>query len=293
MHVARLEADPVHGRQVAGRVRGVRVLDELGLAGGARGEVQQQRVVGVSGVGRLEVGGGVHRGGEVGPALRGAAHGDALVVAGDGGETLGQLVAGDHVLDAAARDAVPQVALREQGGGRDDHRTELDHGQHHVPQLDLVGEHEQDPVARLHAALAQPVGRAVGADPHLVERVLGLGGLAAPVVLLDDPQGRVVVALGLDVEPVQRPVPLVQLGPGEAGPGGVVVLGVRLQEVAGGAEPFGGLGGERGHGCSCRRTCMVSQLTVGLWPAARYTRKGRGGAGSGSAYGLLGGASIW
>src|SRR5699024_4870631 len=147
---------PVHGRQVAGGVRGVRVLDELGLAGGAGGEVQQQGVVGVRGVAGFEVGGGVHRAGQIDPALgraarRGRADGDALVVAGDGGETVGRLGGGDDVLGTASGDPVPQVALGEQRRGGDDHGAELDHRGHDVPQFDLVGEHQQDPVARADA----------------------------------------------------------------------------------------------------------------------------------------------
>ena len=46
MQVARLQPDPVHRGQVPDRVRRVGVLDQLGLRGRARGEVEQQRVVG-------------------------------------------------------------------------------------------------------------------------------------------------------------------------------------------------------------------------------------------------------
>ena len=49
MDVAGPQADPVHRGQMADRVRGVRVLDQLGPRGRAGGEVQQQRVVGPGG----------------------------------------------------------------------------------------------------------------------------------------------------------------------------------------------------------------------------------------------------
>src|SRR5699024_6477418 len=176
VHVAGLQPDPVHRGQVSGRVGGVRVLDELGLAGGSGGEVQQQGVVGVGGVARLEVGGGVHRGREIRPTVRGAADGDALVVTLDAGEAVGELGAGDDVPDAAPGDPVPQVALGEQRRGGDDHGAELDHREHDVPQFDLVGEHQQDPVARADAVVAEEVRGAVRADPHLVEGVHRLGG---------------------------------------------------------------------------------------------------------------------
>ena len=46
MQVARLKTEPVHGRQVAGRVALVRMRDQLRLGSGSRRKVQEQRISG-------------------------------------------------------------------------------------------------------------------------------------------------------------------------------------------------------------------------------------------------------
>ncbi len=233
MHVAGLQPDPVHGRQVTDGVRHVGVLDQLGAGGGAGGEVQHQRVVGGGGAVRGEgVGGAVHvLVGTPAGGRRAAAHGDARVVAGHVVELAGVLGARDHVPDPAAVDAVAQVGGAEQGGGRDDDRAQLHRGERGLPQLHLVAEHHEDAVLGAHAPLAQAVGHAVGAGGHL-----GEGDLDLAAVLLDDVQGGAVVAVGDDVEPVQRPVEVIGTGPPEPLVGGGVVLAVFQQEVPCAAE---------------------------------------------------------
>ena len=67
----------------------------------------------------------------------------------------------DHVLDLAALDAVGEVARTEQGGRRDDDGTELDAGEHDLPERHHVAEHEQHPVAAVDTFLLQP-GRPAG-----------------------------------------------------------------------------------------------------------------------------------
>ena len=47
VHVARLQAEPVHGRQRAHGVAAMAVPHQLRLGGGARGEIEQERIVGV------------------------------------------------------------------------------------------------------------------------------------------------------------------------------------------------------------------------------------------------------
>ena len=47
MHIPGPQADPVHRRQMPGRIGRVGVLDQLRLGGRAGGEVQQQRVAGL------------------------------------------------------------------------------------------------------------------------------------------------------------------------------------------------------------------------------------------------------
>ena len=235
MHVAGLEPDPVHRREVTDGVGHVRVLDELRLRRGARGEVEEQRVGGLRRAVGLEVGRGAVGLGEVQPAFGGRRpDGDAGVVAGDVVELVDIGVPDDDVLGGTPVDAVPQVGRPEHRRRGDQHRAQLHRREDRVPQLDLVGEHEDDPVAPLHAVGAQPVRHAVGPLCHLRERVLPLGP-----VLLDDPQRRAVGRgrVGPDgVEVLQRPVELVELGPGEVAPGRVVVGLPFDEEVAGRAE---------------------------------------------------------
>ena len=227
MTVVGLEADPVHRRQVADRIGLVGVQHQLGLGGGARGEVQQQRVVDA---------GHAVRGEDVGlcrslleglPARGRATHGDAPEIARQVLELVGVRLADHHMPDLAALDAVDEVFGGQQRGRGDHHRAELDRGEHGLPQRHFVAEHDQDALAALDALLAQPVGDAVRARRHLGE---GQPGFAA--VFLDDPQRRVVVALGHGIEVVQRPVELLEPGPLEAGVGGRVVAAVLQQEVA-------------------------------------------------------------
>ena len=226
-----LQADPVEGGEVAHRVGLMGMGDQLGLGSGARGEVEQHGVVGggrpVRGEGVAFVAGV----GEVVPSLGGTAHGDARQAVLAAGKLLQVLVADHQVPDLAAADAVLEVLRRQQGGGGNDHRAQLDGGQHHLPQRHLVAQHQQHPVAPGHAQGAQPVGDLVGAPRHLGEAELRL-----PAILLHDPQRRGVVVPGHDVEVVQGPVELGEGGPAEVPVGGVVVLAVGLQEVPGGEE---------------------------------------------------------
>jgi hypothetical protein len=91
------------------------------------------------------------------------------------------------VRGAAALDAVDQVRRAEGGGGRHDHRAELHHREHRLPQLDLVAEHEDDAVALGHAVRPQPRRYLVGAAHQL-----GEGEAKGVAILLDDVQpGRV------------------------------------------------------------------------------------------------------
>jgi len=125
------------------------------------------------------------------------------------------------VADLAALDAVLEVGAPEQGGGRADDRSQLDRGQHDLPQGGHVGEHHQHAVAPPDAQGAQMVGHPVGALGHVREAEPRL----APLVV-DDPEGRAIVAAGLDVEEVEGPVEAVELRPAEAGEGRGVVVAV-------------------------------------------------------------------
>ncbi len=226
MHVAGLEADPVHGGQMADRVRGVGVLDQLGVGGGARGEVEHQRVVGQGRRVRRELRGGGVRVRVGPPALDGAADRDPGVRPGHLVELGRVLGAHDHLPDPAAGDTVAQVGGAEQRGGGDDDGAQFHRGERRLPQLGLVAEHDEDPVLGAHALGAQPVGDAIRALGHLRE---GEGGLGA--VLLDDAQGRAVVPGRDGVEPVERPVEVLGPGPGETLVGRRIVLAMCQQEI--------------------------------------------------------------
>ncbi|MNQ49378.1 hypothetical protein D3C85_632880 [compost metagenome] len=231
VQVAGLQADPVHGGKVADRVALVAVQHQLGLGGGAGGEVEQQRVAGQGGAIRLELAGEVEGIAMVDPARHRLADADAGVVAGQAVELLGIGAAGDDVADPSAVEAVAQVFGGEQGGGGDDHGANLEGGQHDLPERHFVAEHQQDPLAALHAQLAQVVGDAVGTAGQVAKAVALLAALLA-----DYPERGGIVVLGHVVEVVQRPVELLELRPAEVTHGGGVVGAVGQQEVAGGQE---------------------------------------------------------
>ena len=231
--VAGLQAEPVHGGQVAGRVGGVGVLDQLGLGRGPRGEVQQQRVAGQGHAVRRVL----RRGGErvvvAQPAVGRLAHRDRRPPRPRHGAELRRLRRlGDHVPDVAPGDPVGDVTGTEQGAGRDDHRPALDGGQDDLPQRCDVAQHEQHPVAAPDAQVAQPVRDLAGPGGQL--RVAQPDVAAA---LGDDPQRVALRVLGRDdVEPVQRPVEPFEPWPAELPAGGRIVLAVAEQEIAGGPE---------------------------------------------------------
>lgn len=231
MDVPRPEPDPVHGGQVPDRVRDVGVLHELGLSGGARGEVEHQGVVRVRGAVGLEDGIGGCRLLVRLPAGAAAADRDTGVVAGHLVELRGVLGPDDDVPHPAAFDPVGQVGGAEQRGGRDDDGAQFHRGQRRLPQLDLVAEHDEDAVLGPHAPVPQPVGHPVGALGHR-----GEGDLDTPAVLLHDVQGGAVVVPRDGVEPVEGPVEVLRAGPAEPLVGRGVVRAVLQQEVPRGTE---------------------------------------------------------
>ena len=235
MHVARLDADPVHRGQVPHRVADLRVRDELGQGRGARGEVEQQRVAGPRDAVRGELGRLGERVGVGVPAFRGVpllAHRDPRPLARYLAELhqLGRI--GDDVPDLAPGDAVDQVGRLQQRRRRDDHGPELHRGQDDLPQRRHVAEHQQHPIAAPDAEAAQPVGhlRRPGGQ-------LPVGQADVKPFVGDDPQRGPVRMLARDhVEPVERPVELVEFGPGELAPRGFVVVPVAEQQIPRRAE---------------------------------------------------------
>ena len=145
------------------------------------------------------------------PAGRRVADGDARQALVEAVE-LGGLAGGGHdMARPAALEAVGEIDRRQQGGRRNDDGAELHGRQHHFPERRHVAQHQQHAVAALHAQRAQAVGDAVGAF-----RQLGEGEARRAVA--DDRERRLVrqrPARQLGVEPVERPVEAIHLGPAE------------------------------------------------------------------------------
>ena len=158
MHVARLQAEAVHGRQMPDRIARVGVLDELRARRRAGGEIEQHRVVGPRRPVGQEARVRAHERSERTPAFRRPADGDALDVAGEVGELLRVLpVSHDEFrLPRSSRSAMS--AELSCGIGGNEHDAELHCGQHRHPKLRRRAEHHQEPVAALRAERAQAVG---------------------------------------------------------------------------------------------------------------------------------------
>ena len=211
VHVARLDADPVHGGQVPHRVAGLGVRDQLGLGRGPGGEVQQQRVPGPGDPVRHKRDRPRERVRVRVPRQSRTVDHDPRPVPGQPGELGRRNRVGDDVPDIAPHETVGQVGGLQQRRGRDDHRAELHRGQDDLPQRRHVAEHEQHPVAAPDPEPAQPVR-----DLRRTRRQRAVRQAHVGPVVGDDPQPGPVRVLGGDhVEPVQRPVELVQVRPGE------------------------------------------------------------------------------
>ena len=113
-------------------------------------------------------------------------------------------------------------------GGRQHDRAELHRGEHRIPQLDTVRQHQQDPVAAHDADQAQPVRDPRRALGHLRERIR----IARAGRRIDDPQRGLVVAARHRVEVVERPVECVEHRPLELAVRGLVVGAMAQQKVA-------------------------------------------------------------
>ena len=234
VHVAGLQTQPVHRRQGAHGVTAMAVPHQLGLGGRARGEIEQERVVGVGRTVRLEIGRAVVGIAERLPAvdLRGAGRHEHHAVARQAGAFRDLVLVGHDHAGAAALDAIGQFLAGEQRRRGDHHDAQLHGGQHDLPQRRHVVEDEQQMVAAPQALLAQIVGDLVRARLQLGEGEPGL--LAGRHI--DDPERAAVLAVGgvrqLGVEPVERPVERDGLRPLEAGHGLVVVCPIGQQELA-------------------------------------------------------------
>ena len=175
MHVAGPQPDPVHRREVADGVGRVGVLDELRRRRRARREVEQQRSrrPGCRTPADLAV---EALGVAVAAASRRRRSPTAIRVQSPG-------TAANRAASAArattCRTFPRSIRSRTSAGASSvvagiTHGAEPDRGEHRLPQLDLVAEHEQHAVAAPHALRGEPPG-----EPARPAGQLGEGQLAA------------------------------------------------------------------------------------------------------------------
>ena len=213
------------------------VQHQLGLGGGAGGEIEQQRVFGPGFAIGGEFGGGFGEALVGGPAGRSAADGDQAEALFHAVELRALVRHGDDEAGAAAIQAVAQLVADQQRGGGDHHGAKLHGGQHRFPQRRHVGQHQQNAVAPAHTLGAQPVGELVRPGGQL-----GVGDLLLSAILRHDPERRAVVAARDRVEVVERPVEHGHGGPAEI-PHRASAVGPSLQQqVARGNEVAGSIG---------------------------------------------------
>lgn len=133
MDVPRPDTRPVHRRQVPNGIRGVAVLDQLGLRGRTRGEVQQQRVRGPRPPIRRE---SCRRALSVTvrkPPGDRPANSNTRVAAGNPLELRDVGRSHHHVASLSPLDAITEVTGPKQRGRGDDHRPELHRRQDRLP----------------------------------------------------------------------------------------------------------------------------------------------------------------
>ncbi len=189
MDIAGLQPEPVHRRQSADGIAALAVPHQLRLCRGARGEIQQHRIVGPVGPSGVNASGNSAACSKAQPAvlLRGRADDDANEpVAAEAGEFRDLVLRRHHHLGAAAIEPVAQFVRRQQRGGGDHHDAELHRRQHGLPQRHDIAEQQQQMIAALQPLRAQEIRDLVGAARQRRERQLGLAVAAG----IDDPQRR-------------------------------------------------------------------------------------------------------
>ena len=158
VHVARLDADPVHGRQVPHRVADLRVRDQLGQRRGPRGEVEQQRIRGPGDALWHERGGTGERGRVRMPPRPAASPSTTIRVQSPG--TAANF--GTPAASVMTCRTCPRATRSTRSAGCSSvdagmiTAPELHRGQDDLPQRRHVAEHQQHPVAPRHAEPAQP-----------------------------------------------------------------------------------------------------------------------------------------
>ena len=156
------------------------------------------------------------------------------------------------------------------------HDAELHGREHRLPQRRHVGQHEQQPVAAARAAAAERVGDPVAPRGELGEREPHVGRVVG-----HEPERGAVVARGVGVEPVQRPVEAVEDGPAEVAVGVGVPVAMREQELARVEEGLRGPHGGPSHGNPSHRNTgwQSPSICAAPAPAGRLTAHRRRMAG--------------
>ena len=146
MNIARLQPEPVHGRQPANRVAALAMAHQFRFGRRSRREIQQQGIIGVCRRFRREdlrefAGFLVAQ-----PAflLRGRVdHDPNELLFAETGEFCDLILRGHHSSGSATVKPVVQFVWRQQRGGGDHHDAELHCREHRLPQRDHVAEQQQ------------------------------------------------------------------------------------------------------------------------------------------------------
>ena len=209
VYVPGLQSQPVHGREMPDRVADVRVRDQFRARGRARGEIQQQQLVG-TGARRRKArrrSRGVRK---RDPPRDLSADGDAQRRPRQARESRAERCLGDDRLDASALETIAQIPTLQQRGRRNHHHAQTDRRQHRLPQRHAVRQHHQQAITAAEAEGGEEAGNLRRALLHLRERQR----LIRPGII-DDTQRSGVVVGGDHVEVIVCPVELFEAGPAE------------------------------------------------------------------------------
>ena len=173
MDIAGLQPEPIHRRQSADGITALAVPHQLWFCRGARGEIQQHRIVGLGGPVRLEGFRRTRRFLIRQPALmlrRRADHDADQLLAAEAFEFRDLVLRRHHHLGPATIEPVAQFVRRQQRGGGDHHHAKLHRRQHGLPQRDDIAEQQQQMIAALETLRTQEVCDLIGATRQRLER---------------------------------------------------------------------------------------------------------------------------
>ena len=234
MHVARLQPEPEHRRQRADGIAALAVPHQFWFCRGARGEIEQHRIVGVGRAIRRKGLGRARRLLEREPAVvrrRRTDHDANQIVAAEACELRDLILRGHHHPRPAAIEPVAQFVRGEQRGRGDHDDAELHRRQHGLPQRHDIAEQQQQMIAALQPLRAQEVRHLIGTGRQRRE-----GKFCFLVAGIDDPERGAVPAVGIAgqfrIEPVQRPVERNRIGPAKSLHGRIVIGAVLEQKGA-------------------------------------------------------------